>query len=80
MASVRAAATAVVVIVNEAEVWPEGMTTLEGGFAAGSLDSKVTVAPTIGALSAMVTVPLKLFPPTTELLAKANCRAGITLI
>jgi hypothetical protein len=45
-----------------------------GTVAAGSLDFKVTFAPTIGALSAMVTVPFTVFPfpPTTELLAKAS--------
>ena len=69
MVRVRAAVTAAVVIVNEAEFWPEGMLTKEGAFAVGSLYSKVTFAPPIGALSAMVTVPPTLFPPTTELLA-----------
>jgi len=40
------------------------------------------VAPTIDALSAMVTVPLTVFPlpPTTELFAKTSCRAGTTAI
>ena len=81
MVSVRAAETVVVVIVNEAEGWPEGTTTKEGTIAVESLDCRLTLAPTIDALSAIVTVPLTVFPfpPTTEVLAKASCRAGITV-
>ena len=81
MVTARAAVTAAVVIVNDADVWPEGMLTLYGTGAAASLDFRVMVAPMIGAPSAMVTVPLTVFPlpPTTELLAKASCKAGIAV-
>ena len=84
MVTVRAAVTAAVVIVNEAEFWPEGITTPPlGTIALELLDCSWTVvAPTIGALSAMVTVPLTVFPlpPTTELFAKTSCKAGTTMI
>ena len=83
MVTVRAAVTAAVAIVNEAEVWPEGITTPPlGTVALASLDCSWMVAPTIGEPAAMITVPLTVFPlpPTTELFAKTSCKAGTTAI
>ena len=56
------------------------MTPPLGTVAAASLDFRATFAPVICALSAMVTVPFTLLPPTTEVLAKASCKPGITVI
>ena len=60
-------ATPLVVIVKVALVDPAAIVTLAGTFAADVLLlCKVTTAPPVGAAPFKVTVPVELFPPTTE--------------
>jgi len=60
-------ATPLVVIVKVALVAPAATVTLAGTVAAAVLLlDKVTTAPPDGALPVSVTVPVELFPPTTE--------------
>src|SRR5690349_16791140 len=80
MVTVRDATTGIVVIVNVAEPWPDGMLTVSGGCAMARLsDCTFTVTPVIGAGSPSVTVALTLLPPMTVLLFKVNCKTGITV-
>lgn len=60
-------ATPLVVIVKLVLVVPEAMVTLAGTWAAALLLlCNVTVTPPLGAAPFKVTVPVELFPPTTE--------------
>jgi hypothetical protein len=61
------AATAVVVMVNVAEVPPAGTVTEDGGTAEGSLELRATILPPAGALPLRNTVPVVLVPPITVL-------------
>lgn len=60
------AETAVVLTVNVAVVKPVGTVTVDGKVALPLLDAKVTTAPPVGATPLIVTVPVELLPPTTE--------------
>jgi len=78
--TVRLTVTKIVVMVNVAEFCPDGMFTENGAWAmVGLSDCKLTFTPASGAGLPMVTVPLTLFPPITELLVKVTCRAGATM-
>jgi len=59
--------TAEVVIVKFAEVAPAAIVTLEGVTTLELLDVRLTTSPPTGAPPFSVTVPVLLFPPTTEL-------------
>ena len=56
-------ATAEVVTVKVAVVWPAGIETLAGTVAAGLLDESVTLTPAAAAGAVSVTVPVDEFPP-----------------
>ena len=59
-------ATGVVVIVNVAEVAPAATVTVEGKVALDELEVRLTTEPLGPAAPLRVTVPVELFPPTTE--------------
>jgi len=68
MLTVVCVVTEKVLIMNVADVWPEGMTTVGLGSDAVcvvSLES-VTVAPVEGAAAEMITVPVDICPPSTS--------------
>jgi hypothetical protein len=73
--------TGVVVIVNVAEIPPEGILTLAGTVADGSALESVTTAPAPGALPFKVTVPFEVSPPVTlaGLTVKEESPAGFTV-
>lgn len=58
--------TVEVLTVNVAEVAPDGTVTLAGTFAYPLLEARVTTAPPVPAAPFNVTVPVAVFPPTTE--------------
>ncbi len=62
---VWAVLTGLVVIVNVADVWPAGITTLAGTTPAELFEESVTTTEFTGAGLATVTVPVELEPPTT---------------
>jgi hypothetical protein len=64
--------TPLVVILNDAVVEPAVMVTLAGTFAADALLFSVTTAPPAGAAPFSVTVPIELFPPTTDVGFRLN--------
>jgi hypothetical protein len=75
-------ATPLVVIVKVATVDPATMVTLAGTCAADVLlVCRVTIAPPAGAAPFKVTVPVEVFPPTTEVgfLAIAESVAALTV-
>lgn len=63
---VAAAATAVVVTWNVADVEPASTVTVAGTVAEGSLDVSVTVVPPVGAMPVSVTVAVDAVPPITD--------------
>lgn len=67
MTDVAVVATGIVVTVKVVDMLPAG-TVIEGGTVAAVvlLLCKVTIAPPVGATPLSVTVPVELFPPTTE--------------
>src|SRR5208282_2971543 len=68
MLTVVCVVTEKVLIMNVADIWPEGMTTVGLGSDAVcvvSLES-VTVAPVDGAAAEMITVPVDICPPSTS--------------
>ena len=67
MLAVTVLATPEVLTVNVAEVAPAATVTFVGTVAEGLLLDKVTKTPPDGAAPSSETVPVELFPPTTEL-------------
>jgi hypothetical protein len=63
--AVELVATATVVTLNAAEVWPARMVTVAGTVAAPKLEVKVIGSPPVGAALEMVTVPTEMAPPTS---------------
>jgi hypothetical protein len=74
-------ATAVVVMVNAAFVWPAATATETGTWAFGLLDESMTCDPAVGAGLARVTVPVPELPPFTVVGFKVRlCKVGATTV
>lgn len=67
--------------VNFAEVFPAGMVTVDGRVASLLLLERLTFTPPVGAAVPIVTVPLEVFPPTTDagLRVKPVMTGGLTV-
>src|SRR5690348_13994672 len=78
MVAVRVEDTPIVLMLNDAIVWPAGtVTPVTGTITTGSLLRSVKLAPPGGAGTAMVTVPVTVAPPATVFMLSAIATGGL---